>query len=265
MQVNGATRLMVIIGDPIAQVKSPAGMTAALQAAGVNAVVMPVHATTADLSEVVAGLSLIKNMDAIIVTVPHKFDCFKLCASATDRANLLEAVNIMRRNPDGTWHGDMADGLGFVGALRKGGCVLEGKRALLSGAGGAGSAIGLALLDAGVAHLDIHDADAARRDTLIGKLTRAHGGKVGIGSADPTGYDVIANATPAGMRPQDPYPVDVAQLNDAQFAGCVITAPSVSPWVAAARAKGCTGTTGTDMYRSVQEFMLAFLLETAAR
>lgn len=265
MQVNGATRLMVIVGDPIAQVKSPAGMTAALQDAGCNAVVMPVHAAPADLSQVIAGLSLVKNMDAIIVTVPHKFACYKLCATATERANLLEAVNIMRRNADGTWHGDMADGLGFVGALRKGGCVLEGKRALLSGAGGAGSAIGLALLDAGVAHLDIHDADAARRDTLIAKLSKPHAGKVGIGSADPSGYQVIANATPAGMRPEDPYPVEVDKLDASQFVGCVITAPSVSPWVAAARAKGCTGTTGTDMYLSVQAYMLAFLLETAVR
>ncbi|MDR3531988.1 MAG: shikimate dehydrogenase [Rhodopila sp.] len=261
MKVDGATRLLIIVGDPIAQVKSPAGMTESLQGAGRNAVVMPVHVAPADLSALLDGIGLARNLDGIIVTVPHKVACYRHCATATPRARTLEAVNIMRRNADGTWHGEMFDGVGFVGALRNHGGDPAGKRTLMIGAGGAGSAIGLALLDAGVSRLSIHDADVTRRDALIERLARIHPGRVGVGSSDPRGYQLIANASPAGMRPEDPYPVDVEALDASMFFGCVITAPSVSPWVAAARAKGCRGSVGIDMYNAEQQPMLTFLLE----
>ncbi|MBU6497120.1 MAG: shikimate dehydrogenase [Rhodospirillales bacterium] len=260
MNIDGATRLHIIVGDPIAQVKSPAGLTRALQQAGHNAVIVPVHVTPADLSALLGGIGLARNMDGIIVTIPHKFACYRHCATATARAHALEAVNVMRRNQDGTWHGEMLDGLGFVGGVRRQGGEPAGKRTLLVGAGGAGSAIGLALLDAGASHLDIHDADAARRDALIARLDAQFPGKVGAGSADPRGYQLIANATPAGMRPEDPSPVDLAGLDPAMFVGCVITAPAVAPWVAAARAKGCRGSVGIDMFEAEQQLMVDFLL-----
>jgi shikimate dehydrogenase len=264
MQVDGASRLLIIVGDPIAQVKSPAGMTAALQQAGCNAVVMPVHVTPGDLAALVAGASLARNLDGIIVTIPHKFACYGLCSTATPRAHALGAVNVMRRNADGSWHGEMLDGPGFVGGARAQGGEPARQRALLVGAGGAGSAIALALLEAGVSQLDIHDADPGRRDALIARLTAMGGGRLGIGSDDPTGYSFVANATPAGMRPGDAFPVDVARLDQAAFAGCVITAPLVSPWIEAARARGCRSSVGVDMYQAEQALLCAFLLAAPA-
>lgn len=260
MKVDGGTRLMIIVGDPIAQVKSPGGMTAALQAAGHNAVVVPVHVTPDDLTGLLNGVTLARNLDAVIVTIPHKFACYAHCATATPRAHTLGTVNMMRRNADGTWHGDMLDGLGFVGAVRANGGEPSGQRALLVGAGGAGSAIGLALLDAGAAMLDIHDSDPARRDALVQRLAERHPGRVGIGSADPSGYALVANATPMGMRPGDLLPVDASRLDAGTFAGCVITAPVIPAWLEAARAAGCRISTGTDMFQAATRSMLGFLL-----
>ena len=260
MRIDGATRIYLIVGDPIAQVKSPAGMTAALQSAGHNAVVAPVHVGPADLAALLGGIGRAGNLDGVIVTIPHKFACYRLCATATARARALEAVNIMRRNPDGTWHGEMLDGPGFVGGARALGGEPAGRRALLVGAGGAGSAIGLALLDAGATGLDIHDSDPARRDALIARLERLHPGRVGPGGPDPRGYGFIANATPAGMRPGDPLPLDVTGLAPGMFAGCVITQPAVPPWIEAARARGLATSVGEDMYRAEQALMLDFLL-----
>ncbi len=76
----------------------------------------------------------------------------------------------MRRRAEGGWHGDIVDGLGFVGAVRANGGDPTGKRALQIGAGGAGSAIAMALVEAGVRSLAIHDTDVARRNQLIAKL-----------------------------------------------------------------------------------------------
>lgn len=260
--LNGATRVHVIVGDPIAQVKSPAGVTQALQERGSNAVVVPAHVPVEHLRTWFAGISLTRNVDGIIVTVPHKFSAFDVCASVSERAGFLRAVNTMRRNPDGSWHGDMFDGEGFVQALRDGGCDPSGKRVLLVGAGGAGSAIAHALLLAGVTALTICDESPSRRETLIKRLSALRLAPVTPGSADPGGFDVVLNATPAGMREEDPLPVPVDRLSADMFVGCVITVPVISPLVAAARAAGCGTATGADMFARVRDLMVDFLLGT---
>ncbi|WP_406854342.1 shikimate dehydrogenase [Alsobacter sp. KACC 23698] len=259
-QLSGATRLNIIVGDPIAQVKSPAGVTEAFAARGHDGLLAPVQVGTEDLKAFLDSCDRLKNLDGIIVTVPHKFGCFEHCRTATDRARFLRACNIMRRNPDGGWHGEMVDGVGFVGALRQQGFDPAGRSALLVGAGGAGSAIALALVEAGVSALAIHDEDASRRDSLIGRLDGLGRAKVSVGSPDPSGFDLIANATPAGMRPEDPPPVDLDRLTAAMAVGCVITVPAVSPLVEAARRLGCRTSTGTDMYQALQGAMVDFLL-----
>jgi shikimate dehydrogenase len=112
--VDGATRLHIIVGDPIAQVRSPAGMTQAFAKLSRNAVVVPIHVSAENLQSFLAGVSLAQNVDGIIVTIPHKFACYDFCTTASDRARFLRAVNILRRTPGGGWFGEMFDGLGFV-------------------------------------------------------------------------------------------------------------------------------------------------------
>ncbi|WP_149537411.1 shikimate dehydrogenase family protein [Siccirubricoccus phaeus] len=257
--LDGATRLYVVIGDPITQVKSPAGLTRGFAARGRNAVLVPLHVTAAEVEPCLAGLALARNLDGIVVTVPHKFTARRLCATVTERAEFLGSVNIMRRTPGG-WHGDMTDGLGFLGAIQAGGFQPQGKRALQVGAGGAGTAIALALLEAGLAELALHDADAARRDALLARLHARFGERVRAGSADPTGYDLAVNATPAGMRAEDPLPLDAARLAPTAFVGDVITVPEVTPLLAAARARGCRISTGVAMFDAARELIVDFLL-----
>lgn len=257
---DGSTKLIPIIGDPIAQVKSPGGITAALQARGVNAYVMPAHVGPADVASCLAGLSLLRNVDAILATVPHKFAAFRHATTATPRATLLGAANVLRRRADGTWHADMLDGVAFVTALRQAGCEPAGKRALLVGAGGAGAAIALALLESGVSVLQIHDADAARRDALLERLSGQGAGRRLIGSDDPSGSEIIVNATPAGMRTGDPLPVKANWLTPDMAVGDVITVPEITPLLAAARVKGCISATGVAMFTVGRDLIVDFLL-----
>jgi shikimate dehydrogenase len=262
--LSGETRVVPIIGDPIAQVKSPADVTEALLERGRNCVVVPIHVALSDVHDFIRGMSLAKNVDGMIVTVPHKFAAYQHCSTTTERAHFLGAVNILRRNPDGGWHGDQVDGLAFVRGIRSAGCAPEGQRSLLVGAGGAGSAIALALLDAGVAELAIHDRDTARRDALVLRLQNRYAATIRAGSADPSGYTLVVNATPAGMRPADPFPVDVEKLTPGMFVGDVITAPAVTPLVEAARSLGYKIQVGAGMFAAVSELMVDFLLEDDA-
>lgn len=257
--LSGATHVIPIIGDPIAQVQSPAGVTRALNARGRNCVVVPIHVRSADVDAFIRGVAGAGNVDGLIATVPHKFAAYRHCASATGRAHFLEAVNTLRRNADGSWHGDALDGEGFVAGIRAAGWR-PGGAALLVGAGGAGSAIALALLEAGIDELAIHDADASRRDALIARLSARPGKRVRAGSDDPAGFTLVANATPSGMRSGDPFPVRVQRLTSGMFVGEVITAPAVTPLIEAARRAGCATQVGAGMFAEVMTLMVEFLL-----
>jgi len=258
--LSGETLVVPIIGDPIGQVKSPDGITRAFARRGRNAVVIPLQVASGDLEALVRGLSASASVAGIIATLPLKFGFTAHCATLTDRARFLGSVNVARRNADGTWHGDQVDGSAYVTAILTAGGDPTGRRVLQIGAGGAGTAIALALLEAGAAELAVHDADPKRRDNLIERLRTRFGDRVPAGSDDPTGFDIVAHATPMGMRASDPYPVDVQQLKPNMFVADVVTRPAVPPLIEAACAVGCSTSTGTDMFNAVTGLIVDYLL-----
>lgn len=257
---SGKTRIFPIIGDPIAQVKSPVTMTRGFEAGGIDAIVVPVHVTPEDVDRVVQAFGLLKNVDGVIATVPHKFAAFRHAATSTERSRILRAANLLRRNPDGSWHADMVDGVSFIRAAQANGCAFQAARTLLVGAGGAGSAIGLEMLAMGVSQLAIHDEDSGRKEALIARLAAAYPGKVTAGSARAVGFDVAVNATPSGMRTGDALPIDAATLKPPTFVADVITAPEITPLLEAAKACGCRISTGVDMVKAAVGIQVDFLL-----
>jgi shikimate dehydrogenase len=261
---SGATRVIFIVGDPIAQVKSPHGVTESLRQRRADAIVVPAHVKPADIDAFFALTERMPNVDGIIVTVPHKFDAARLCAHVSARAKSIGAANVVRRGDDGRWQADMCDGEGYVAGLRQAGCEPKGKRALLVGAGGAGSVIAHALVDGGVAALALHEADVARRESLAAKLRTYGPVAPSVGSTDPSGFDLVINATPMGMKPDDPLPIDAGRLDRATFVGDVVTMPPVPPLIEAARALGCGTMTGAGMFEAVRDRMVNFYLEKTA-
>ena len=135
-QLSGATRLFPIIGDPIKYVESPVRLTRTFEERDYNGICVPLQVAADALDAVMAGLTASRNVDGILVTMPHKFTAFARCATSSERAKMLGVVSVIRRNPDGTWHGDMLDGLAFVKAQKDHGAEPKGARVLLVGAGG---------------------------------------------------------------------------------------------------------------------------------
>lgn len=258
--LSGETLVVPIIGNPIAQVKSPDGITREFAVRGRNAVVVPLQVAAVDLDALVRGLGSSSSVGGIIATVPHKFSLADHCATLTDRARFLGSVNVVRRNADGSWHGDQVDGAASVAAILATGGDPTGRRVLQVGAGGAGSAIALALLEAGAAELALHDADPTRRDALITRLRTRFGDRVVPGADDPSGFDLVAHATPMGMRAGDPYPVDIQRLKPTTFVADVVTKPAVPPLIEKAREIGCGTSTGADMFAAVSDLIVDFLL-----
>ena len=195
-----------------------------------------------------AAIDRMGNVDGIMATIPHKFALANHGAALSDRSCSLGVANVARREADGRWRGDMLDGESFVAAILAAECRLEGRRALLVGSGSAGSAIGLSLLERGAEGLAVSDVDVARRDALVTKLTGKYGTRVTAGSGDPRGFSVVVNATPLGMSPTDPLPLDVSGLTSTILVGDVITRPEITPLLQAASGIGCAAQTGVGMF-----------------
>src|SRR6266849_8402366 len=191
--LNGETRLHLILGDPVGQTRSPSGLTGEFAARGPNAICIPVHVAPADFDAFVAAAKRGQNIDGIVVTIPHKFAALRHCDEASDRARFLGAANVLHRIAADRWRGDMTDGTAMVAALRRAGFEPAGKRALVIGAGGAGSAVALALIEAGVETLAVADVDAKRRQSLVKRLAAKAPAVARAGTPDPAGFDLVVN------------------------------------------------------------------------
>jgi shikimate dehydrogenase len=262
-KLSGETLLYPIIGDPIKFVKSPQRLTSEFAAREHNGICVPMQVPEGELQTVICGLGHVPNVRGLLITMPHKKTMFAFCATSSETSKLLGVVNVARRNPDGSWHGDMLDGLAFVAAQKKEGARLKGARVLQIGAGGAGSAgsaIAIALLHEGVRELVLYDASQARLDTLVRLLSSQSRGRVLAGSPDPAGCDMVVNATPLGMSPGDPIPVPANLLTSSMFVGDVVSGHGVTPFLKAAQAAGCKIADGVQMVEAGMKIIPDFLL-----
>jgi shikimate dehydrogenase len=62
---------------------------------------VPMQVPPDDLDIVMAGLTAARNVDGILVTMPHKFTAFAHCATSSERAKMLGVVSVIRRNSEG--------------------------------------------------------------------------------------------------------------------------------------------------------------------
>jgi len=259
--ISGSTRLIGFIGDPIQQAKSPEKLNAIFDRAGVDTVCVPMHVRQGDLPAFLNGMAGLRNLDGIIATIPHKFDLAALADDLEENAAFVGAANVAKRTDGGRWTAELFDGIGFVQGLEKRGHDLRGKSILLTGAGGAGTAIAGALAKAHTGPLTIVDADEARAAKLAGRLReKAPEMAVTVAplGADPAGFDVVVNATPMGMGEGDPLPVDPTRLDPASLVVDIIMKPEKTRLLIEAEKQGCRIHPGRHMLDSQLDNFLAF-------
>ncbi len=246
--LDGSTRLLGIVGHPIAQVRAPRVWSGLFAEAGINLVCVPFHIEPDDFERALPQLQSIRNLIGLTITVPYKFRAARLADSLMPRARQTGAVNLVRREPEGGWTGDMFDGVGFVKGLEGEGNPVAGRQALLVGAGGAGTAIAHALVEAGIGHLRIFDVDSGRAEALADML---RGGLPGIVSATtsnrPDDADLAINATPLGLTAADPLPIVLEGIRPAVTVADVIMEPARTRLLEEASARGCATHAGRHM------------------
>jgi shikimate dehydrogenase len=251
--VSGRTRLFGIVGDPIEQVRSPELFTAEFRRRGHHALMVPMRIPPEHFDEVLPALMRLANLDGLAVTLPFKARALAIADTVGANARVVGAVNALRREADGRWHADIFDGLGCVEAFRRRGLSFAGKRVLLIGTGGAGSAIAAAVAHQGPGLLRLHDVDTMRAAQLAQRLTAAHQGlavtcaEPAPANADLDGFDILMNATPVGMLSDARMPVALTQLPASLIVFDAIVKPHTTPLLALAESCGCVTVRGGEM------------------
>jgi shikimate dehydrogenase len=248
MTISGRTKLIAHLGYPTESFKAPMIYNPYFEKHKIDAVVVPMGCKIEEYPAFLKLLFKLSNIHGALVTMPHKVSTISLLDEVMTTARVAGSCNAIRLGQTGTLVGDMFDGEGFVrGVLRKG-RVLAGSAVLVVGCGGVGSAIVASMAKAGVAKLALFDAHAATMSSLAERLRAYYPAlKIEVGSKDPAGFDVVVNATPLGMKDDDPLPMDVSRISPSAFVGEVVMKQEITPFLAAARARGCDIQVGTDM------------------
>ena len=249
MQISGSTRVFMILGDPVGQVRAPESFNHLFARHGVDAVLVPALVAPRDFAGFVRHTFLARNIDGLMLTIPHKTAMLALLDRCDRLGGIAQAVNVARRNPDGSIEGALFDGTGFVKGLDHFGIALPGKSALVVGTGGGGVAIAVSLADRGVARLALFDTDAARVAEAAASL-RAAWPALDIAaatSADPVGFDLVVNATPLGLRAGDPLPIDPARMDGGSAVVDILMKNQPTPLVRACAARGIVAHPGYEM------------------
>jgi len=246
--ISGKTTLIAHLGFPTEAFKAPLIYNPWFDKKGIDAVVMPIGVKPEDYPAFLPLLFKTTNILGALVTMPHKVTTVGLVDELTPTARIAGACNAIVKRPDGSLLGDQFDGAGFVRGVQRKGCALQGARALVLGNGGVGSAIAASLAAAGVGELALFDASDEMSLSLAERL-REHYPRLTVttGSKDPTGYDLIVNATPIGMKEGDPLPFDVDRIDPKTFVGEVVMKSEYTPLLQAAKDKGCAVQVGSDM------------------
>jgi shikimate dehydrogenase len=246
--IDGRTKLIAHIGYPTEPFKSPMIYNPFFAARKINAVVVPMGCKREDYPAFLKLVFRLSNVCGALVTMPHKVVTLDLVDEASVAARIAGACNAVKMDERGQLIGDMFDGEGFVRGMQRRGRRIAGASLFIAGCGGVGSAIAASMAKAGVARLGLFDVSAQAMNELSKRLFRHYPNlEVITGSADPAGYDIVVNATPLGMKENDPLPIDVEGISSSAFVGEVVLREEITPFLTAARAKGCEVQVGTDM------------------
>jgi shikimate dehydrogenase len=200
--VEGTTRVVGILGNPVDHSLSPRMHNAAYAALGLDFVYVPFRATPDMVRGAVRAMRTL-GIVGFNVTVPYKQDVVKLVDRLTPAAHAIGAVNTIYRDGDETI-GENTDAPGFVAALKSHGAKLRGARVLVIGAGGSARAVLHALREGGAAHVVLANRTKAKASKLAREFGAAASGLEAMEDAALLATrTLVVNCTPVGLKGGD--------------------------------------------------------------
>jgi 3-dehydroquinate dehydratase / shikimate dehydrogenase len=239
-QVDVATRVYGVVGDPIAHSLSPAIMNAAFRRENVNAVYLTLHAKT--LKDLLTCIQQIP-IHGISVTMPYKEAILAHLDNSDSHTTKIGACNTVVRAQDGKLYGFNTDTAGVVRPLERRLNTIEGARILVIGAGGAARAAVFGLKERG-AEVYIMNRSAARAKKLA---HQAHARIMKRQELRKMAFDVIINATPVGMGNSRETPLQEKEIN-ARYVFDMIYDPAETRLLKLAKERGAQIIAGVEMF-----------------
>ena len=238
-----------VLGNPIAQSKSPRLHRHWLRKYGLLGDYVPLHVTEENLETVVRAMPKMGFVGAN-VTLPHKIAVMQFADQITDRATLVGAANTLTFKDDGKIIADNTDGYGFMANLKQNAPDWDPTSgpAVLLGAGGAARAIIVALADAGVTEILLTNrtrtkADALRAEfgTRIRVVDWVQAGNILEGAA------TVINSTSLGMTGNAALRIPLDGLTKGTLVTDIVYSPLRTRLLEEAEAAGCTVVDGLGM------------------
>ena len=264
MKIDGYTRLVAVVANPIKHSISPFIHNSAFEATNTNGVYLAWEIDATELAETVANIRRYK-MYGINLSMPYKEQVIPYLDQLSEEACLIGAVNTVV-NREGTLIGYNTDGKGFFKSLPS--FKISRKRLVLLGAGGAAKAIlAQAILD-GVSQISVFVRSSSMEKTrpYLEKIQNATGFRVDLFALEDvqdlqdsiTKADLLVNATSVGMDgTSQPIPTSIV-LPEKLMVADVIYQPFETPFLKWARNQGNQSINGLGMllYQAAEAFEL---------
>ena len=238
-QVDAATRVYGVAGDPVSHSLSPIIMNTALRRENVNAVYVALHAKT--LKDLLACVRDIP-IHGLSITMPYKEAILQHLDNTDTHTTKIGACNTVVRAQDGKLYGFNTDTAGVVRPLEQR-IALDGARVLVLGAGGAARAAVFGLKERGC-EVFILNRSAAPAQKLA---RRAHARSIKRADLKKLAFDVIINATPVGMGNTRESPLNENEIN-ARYVFDMIYDPAETRLMKLAIARGAQVIPGIEMF-----------------
>lgn len=263
--ITPATKLFGVIGWPVTHSRSPALHNAAMSAAGIDGVYLPLpvrpnpdafHAFVSQVNRCPE-----QGWSGFSVTLPHKEHAWKWLkdhgGSSTDLAQRCRAVNTLIKSPSG-WHGANTDAAGALQALQAHGFRPDraaGIRVGVLGAGGAARSIVPTLCDLGC-RVTIYNRTQSRAEALAGEFGAA---AAPWERRSASTEQIWINCTPLGLSPAiDDTPLATSGFSSGQIVLDTVYNPSETRLLREAAAAGCICVSGVEMFaaQAAEQFRL---------
>jgi 3-dehydroquinate dehydratase / shikimate dehydrogenase len=239
-QVDAATRVYGVAGDPVAHSLSPAIMNAAFRRENVNAVYLALHAKT--LKDLLACVREIP-IHGLSITMPYKEAILPFLDNTDSHTTKIGACNTVVRAQDGKLYGFNTDTSGVVRPLERRLSTLQDAKILVLGAGGAARAAVFGLAERGAEVFILNRSlEAAKK-----LARRAHAHSIKRADLKKHVFDVIINATPVGMGNTRETPLQEKEIN-ARYVFDMIYDPFETRLLQLAKQRGAQIIPGIEMF-----------------
>jgi len=251
MAEKSAQKIYGVLGYPARHSLSPAMHNAAFRSVGLKAEYLIFEKDPSQLEGFLDSLNN-SGISGLNVTVPYKEKVSKFLTNVSADARLIQAVNTIKVEGN-SLSGFNTDGQGFMRHLSgELGFNPAGKRLAILGAGGASKAISVYLSKNNPSTVTIYDIDREKVRSLVGYLERnfplvsfnvAHSTK----DLSVEKCDLLINATPVGMKEDDPCLIDESMINPGSLVYDLIYNPAETKLLSRAKKRGARISNGLGM------------------